>query len=67
MIRIKFLFSGNFDIENKARHFEKNEEFDASNEDARRLIDDGSAVAMGGIVSEKVFAPKKGKVNNGDR
>lgn len=37
-MKIKFLFSGNFDIEGKARHFEEGEIIDASPADGELLV-----------------------------
>lgn len=38
MIKIKFLFSGNFDIEGRVRHFEEGEIVEVPQDDANRLV-----------------------------
>jgi hypothetical protein len=38
-VKIKFLFAGNFEVEGKDLHFEKDATFDAPAADAQRLVD----------------------------
>jgi hypothetical protein len=38
MIKVKFLFSGNFDVEGQPRHYEKGDLAILSDEDANRLV-----------------------------
>jgi hypothetical protein len=40
MIKIRFLISGNFDVENKAQHFEKGDEISVSEKEANQFIKD---------------------------